>query len=93
MEAICDLHVHSNCSDGTVAPAQLIRLAQQRQIRAVALCDHNTVAGLPEFLEAARCIRAGKTESDSMPLDHTLRLMELMDELRSQWGLVYPQEK
>ena len=54
MEAICDLHVHSNCSDGTVAPAQLIRLAQQRQIRAVALCDHNTVAGLPAFLEAAR---------------------------------------
>ena len=46
-----------------------------------------------EFLEAVRCIRAGKTESDSMPLDHTLRLMELMDELRSQWGLVYPQEK
>ena len=46
-----------------------------------------------EFLEAARCIRAGKTESDSMPLDHTVRLMELMDELRAQWGLVYPQEK
>ena len=46
-----------------------------------------------EFLEAARCIRAGKTESDSMPLDHTLRVMELMDELRAQWGLVYPQEK
>ncbi len=46
-----------------------------------------------EFLEAVRCIRAGKTESDSMPLDHTLRVMELMDELRSQWGLVYPQEK
>lgn len=46
-----------------------------------------------EFLEAVRCIRAGKTESDSMPLDHTLRVMELMDDLRAQWGLVYPQEK
>lgn len=53
MEEICDLHVHSTCSDGTLTPAQLIRLAQQHCISAVALCDHNTVAGLPAFLEAA----------------------------------------
>ena len=54
MEAICDLHIHANCSDGTLTPAQLILLARQRNIGAVALCDHNTVAGLPVFLEAAR---------------------------------------
>ena len=53
MELICDLHIHSTCSDGTLTPTELIRLAQQRGIGAVALCDHNTVAGLPEFLEAA----------------------------------------
>jgi len=46
-----------------------------------------------EFLEAKRCIRAGKTESDSTPLSHTIRIMELMDTLRSKWGLVYPQER
>ena len=54
MEAICDLHIHSAFSDGTMTPAQLIDLAQQLQVEAVALCDHNTVAGLPEFLDAAR---------------------------------------
>ena len=54
MKPICDLHIHSAFSDGTLSPAELIRLAQQRGISAVALCDHNTVAGLPEFLEAAR---------------------------------------
>ena len=53
MEEICDLHIHSAFSDGTLTPAQLIRLAQQLHVSAVALCDHNTVAGLPEFLEAA----------------------------------------
>lgn len=53
MELICDLHIHSTCSDGTLTPTELIRLAQQRGIGAVALCDHNTVEGLPEFLEAA----------------------------------------
>ena len=53
MEPICDLHIHSNCSDGTMTPTELVRLAQQRGLKAVALCDHNTVAGLPEFLGAA----------------------------------------
>ena len=54
MERICDLHVHSTYSDGTLTPAQLVCLAQELEISAVALCDHNTVAGLPEFLKAAR---------------------------------------
>jgi predicted metal-dependent phosphoesterase TrpH len=53
MEGICDLHVHSTCSDGTVSPAALISLARERNLQALALCDHNTVAGLPEFLSAA----------------------------------------
>ena len=53
MEQICDLHIHSAFSDGTLKPAELILLAQQRSVGAVALCDHNTVSGLPEFLEAA----------------------------------------
>jgi len=46
-----------------------------------------------EFLEAVRCIHAGKTESDSMPLSRTLQVMELMDSLRARWGLIYPQEQ
>ena len=53
MDHICDLNVHSTYSDGTFSPAQLIRLAEDANISAVALCDHNTVAGLPEFLAAA----------------------------------------
>ena len=53
MERICDLHTHSTCSDGTVSPSELIALAEECGVAAVALCDHNTVAGLPEFLAAA----------------------------------------
>lgn len=49
----CDLHTHSYFSDGTCSPAQLIAQAEMLQLSAVALCDHNTVAGLPEFLAAA----------------------------------------
>lgn len=50
---ICDLHIHSNFSDGTLTPAELIALAEQQNVSAVALCDHNTVNGLPDFKKAA----------------------------------------
>ena len=53
MTNFCDIHVHSNFSDGTCTPAELIALAEAAQLSAVALCDHNTVAGLPDFLAAA----------------------------------------
>ncbi len=49
----CDLHVHSNYSDGTCTPAEVVALAKEANLTAVALCDHNTVSGLPEFLAAA----------------------------------------
>ena len=46
-----------------------------------------------EFMEAVRCIEAGKTESDSMPAAESIYVMELMDALRKDWNLVYPMEK
>ena len=49
-----DLHTHSHYSDGCDSPAQLVRQAQEAGLAAIALCDHNTLAGLPEFLEAGK---------------------------------------
>ena len=46
-----------------------------------------------QFAEAANCIAEGKIESSSMPLDDSITVMEVMDGLRKQWGLVYPQER
>ena len=46
-----------------------------------------------EFAEAARCIAEGKLEADSMPHAHTIQVMEMMDNLRKAWGVVYPQEQ
>lgn len=53
MADFCDLHIHSCYSDGTCTPKELIRLAEEAGLAAVALTDHNTVKGLPDFLEAA----------------------------------------
>lgn len=49
-----DLHVHSRSSDGSDTPAALAALAAESGLAAVALTDHDTVGGVPEFLEAAR---------------------------------------
>lgn len=49
----CDLHTHSIFSDGTDTPEALIAQAETLGLGAIALTDHNSVAGLPRFLEAA----------------------------------------
>lgn len=49
-----DLHTHSTASDGTLSPTELVKAAKEAGLVAVALTDHDTVAGLPEALEAGR---------------------------------------
>lgn len=49
----CDLHAHSVYSDGTCTPEEVIALAEERSLAAVALTDHNTVSGLERFMRAA----------------------------------------
>jgi predicted metal-dependent phosphoesterase TrpH len=43
-----DLHMHSTASDGSRAPADVVRAAKQASLAAIALTDHDTVAGLAE---------------------------------------------
>jgi 3',5'-nucleoside bisphosphate phosphatase len=50
-----DLHAHSNRSDGTFTPSELVRLAADRELDVVALTDHDTTDGLGEaFAEGVR---------------------------------------
>ncbi|MBU1908850.1 MAG: PHP domain-containing protein [Verrucomicrobia bacterium] len=55
-----DLHAHSIFSDGSLTPEELIEQACAAGLRAVALTDHDTTAGLSRFLAAAegRPVRA-----------------------------------
>ncbi|KAJ5136959.1 hypothetical protein N7448_005513 [Penicillium atrosanguineum] len=41
--------------------------------------------------EVARCLRDGKLESEGMPWEESIVIMEVMDEVRKQGGLTYPQ--
>ena len=46
-----------------------------------------------QIIESMEAIQNNKIESESMPLADTVYVMEIMDGIRKQWGLVYPQEK
>jgi predicted metal-dependent phosphoesterase TrpH len=47
-----DLHTHTNRSDGTFDPAELVRLAAERALDAVGVTDHDTTDGLTEAAAA-----------------------------------------
>lgn len=49
-----DLHLHSDCSDGTEPPAEVVRRARAAELGTIALTDHDTVAGWDEAARAAR---------------------------------------
>jgi 3',5'-nucleoside bisphosphate phosphatase len=57
--AFVDLHAHSTASDGTFAPAEVVRLAKEAGLLGLALTDHDTIAGLAEA--GAEAVRLGIT--------------------------------
>lgn len=49
-----DLHTHSTASDGTLTPTEVVNRAISQNLAAIALTDHDTVAGVAEASAAAR---------------------------------------
>jgi predicted metal-dependent phosphoesterase TrpH len=43
-----DLHCHSTASDGTFAPADVVRLAKESGLSALSLTDHDSIGGIAE---------------------------------------------
>jgi len=49
-----DLHTHTTASDGSCSPQELVALAKEKGLVALAVTDHDTVDGVGEALEAGR---------------------------------------
>ncbi len=45
-----DLHVHTTASDGQYTPSQIIQKAAEKQIKVIAITDHDTIAGIEEAI-------------------------------------------
>jgi predicted metal-dependent phosphoesterase TrpH len=52
--AMIDLHTHSNYSDGLYSPTEIVAEAYAKGVRCLALTDHDTCEGIPEFLGACK---------------------------------------
>ncbi|MDZ4064825.1 MAG: PHP domain-containing protein, partial [Coriobacteriia bacterium] len=48
-----DLHIHSTASDGSLSPEEIVRVAALRHMTAIAITDHDSVAGIPAAITAS----------------------------------------
>lgn len=88
-----DLHAHTLCSDGTLAPAALVALAKHIGLSAVAITDHDTVDGLEEALAAGLRLGIEVVPGVEINLEHEQVTLDMLgyflrgapsDELRTQ---------
>ncbi len=49
-----DLHIHSTFSDGTLTPAELVKMAAYKKLKTIAITDHDTMDGVAEALSAGQ---------------------------------------
>lgn len=77
-DVVADLHLHSLCSDGQIAPAEVVERAAAAGLQAISLTDHDSLGGIPEAGEQAR--RCGLTlipgvELSTQCLDQDVHLL------------------
>ncbi len=53
LEMAVDLHIHSTFSDGTLTPQQIVQVALDKQLTAIAISDHDTISGVVPAQQAA----------------------------------------
>jgi predicted metal-dependent phosphoesterase TrpH len=74
-----DLHCHSTASDGTLRPAEVVRLAKEAGLSGLALTDHDTIAGVAEAADRAKQLGldflAGIEISAEYPSPGTMHLL------------------
>ncbi|ANY72597.1 dehydrogenase [Paenibacillus ihbetae] len=54
--------------------------------------DRKEIGYAFEAYEVGRCLAEGRLESDVIPLNESVAIMKLLDQIRGQWGLKYPSE-
>lgn len=62
-----DLHVHTNVSDGTLTPTEVVNLAVQKKLAAIAITDHDTIYGIEEAKKAVATQQKNGYELELIP--------------------------
>ena len=83
MQAI-DLHVHSNRSDGTFSPRQLVDYAMEKGLKAFALTDHDCIDGLEEAIQYADTLKKKAEEGQALQVPEVIPGIEFSTEYQEQ---------
>ena len=54
MKIKAEFHCHTTASDGTLSPSEVVMLAKKKNVKVLAITDHDTVDGLNEAIETAQ---------------------------------------
>ena len=73
-----DLHTHTTYSDGTLSPTEVVELAHQIGLSAVAITDHDTVDGLDEALAAGERLALEVVPGVELSLEYGERTLHLL---------------
>ncbi|MFT3799513.1 PHP domain-containing protein [Microbacterium sp.] len=73
-----DLHLHSDHSDGTESPAQVLASAHAAGLRTVALTDHDTTSGWAEAAAAARALGVALLPGMELSARHEWRSVHVL---------------
>lgn len=73
-----DLHVHTTASDGTMCPRDVVSLAAMQGLKAIALTDHDTMAGLNEAGEAGELLGVTIVPGIELSTDYQGREVHLL---------------
>jgi hypothetical protein len=77
-----DLHTHTTASDGAHTPTMLVQRAFERAVKAIAITDHDTVAGVQEARQAAE--ERGMTFLSGIEISATLHTATLGNKLHQR---------
>lgn len=77
---IVDLHVHSNKSDGTFSPRELVDYAIEKGLSAFALTDHDTASGIKEAMDYAASLRQSASTHNKQSIPEVIPGIELSTE-------------
>src|SRR5215216_324105 len=78
LKNLVDLHAHTSYSDGSVSPSELVTLAHVRGASAIAITDHDTVAGLAEGRETAKHLGIEIINGIEISADHSPGTMHIL---------------
>jgi len=76
--SFCDLHIHSTASDGHLTPSEVVQHSLELGLRAISICDHDTMAGYLQLGETYSQGELGIVNVDGLEVIPGI-------EINSQW--------